>query len=129
MNNPKVKLREKIIYSSKKNKTSQDKPSSPSFPKPGPLVLCDVQGGLRPVPGRTGTLRFQGGRQPRIFELNHMVTVLQVFLPQYWNWTHWPNKVQIKNKKGGSAVKDPPANAGDTSLTPVPGRSHMPWSS
>ena len=24
-------------------------------------------------------------------------------------------------------VKNPPANAGDTSLSPGPGRSHMPW--
>ena len=26
---------------------------------------------------------------------------------------------------GGSVVKDPPANAGDTGSSPVPGRSHM----
>ena len=30
-----------------------------------------------------------------MLELNHMLTVLQAFLPQYWNWTHWPNKVEI----------------------------------
>ena len=29
---------------------------------------------------------------------------------------------------GGSLVKNPPANAGDTCLIPGPGRSHMPWS-
>ena len=29
---------------------------------------------------------------------------------------------------GGAVVKNPPANAGDTSLSPVPGRSHMPQS-
>ena len=34
-----------------------------------------------------------------MLELNHMLTVLQAFLPQYWNWTHWPNKVEIKKKK------------------------------
>ena len=28
---------------------------------------------------------------------------------------------------GGSAVKNPPANAGDKSLIPDPGRSHVPW--
>ena len=27
---------------------------------------------------------------------------------------------------GGSVMKNPPANAGDTSLIPGPGRSHMP---
>ena len=29
---------------------------------------------------------------------------------------------------GGAVVKNPPANAGDTSLSPGPGRSHMPRS-
>ena len=29
---------------------------------------------------------------------------------------------------GGSVVKNPPANAGDTGSSPGPGRSHMPWS-
>ena len=29
---------------------------------------------------------------------------------------------------GGSVVKNLPANAGDTGLTPDPVRSHMPWS-
>ena len=28
---------------------------------------------------------------------------------------------------GGSVVKNPPANAGDTGPTPTLGRSHMPW--
>ena len=65
-----------------------------------------------------------------MLELNHMLTIIQAFQPQYWNWTHWPDKVEIKKKKkkGGSAVKDAPTNAGDTSLAPVPGRPHMPWS-
>ena len=29
---------------------------------------------------------------------------------------------------GGTVVKNPPANAGDTSSSPGPGRSHMPQS-
>ena len=29
---------------------------------------------------------------------------------------------------GGAVVKDPPANAGDTGLSPGPGRSRMPQS-
>ena len=29
---------------------------------------------------------------------------------------------------GGTVVKNPPANAGDTGLSPAPGRSHMPRS-
>ena len=34
-------------------------------------------------------------------------------------WQHFP---------GGTAVKNPPANAGDTGSIPGPGRSHMPRS-
>ena len=29
---------------------------------------------------------------------------------------------------GGAVVENPPASAGDTGLSPGPGRSHMPWS-
>ena len=29
---------------------------------------------------------------------------------------------------GGAVVKNLPANAGNTGLSPGPGRSHMPWS-
>ena len=29
---------------------------------------------------------------------------------------------------GGTVVKNPPANAGDTGSSPGPGRSHVPWS-
>ena len=29
---------------------------------------------------------------------------------------------------GGTVVKNPPANAGDTGSSPAPGRSHMPQS-
>ena len=29
---------------------------------------------------------------------------------------------------GGTVVKNPAANAGDTGSSPGPGRSHMPWS-
>ena len=29
---------------------------------------------------------------------------------------------------GGAVVKNPPANAGDMSSSPGPGRSHRPWS-
>ena len=28
---------------------------------------------------------------------------------------------------GGTVVKNPPANAGNTGSSPGPGRSHMPW--
>ena len=50
-----------------------------------------------------------------------------------YTWMNLEN-MQIKKKarqKGfpsGAVVKNPPANAGDTDLTPGPGRSHMPQS-
>ena len=34
----------------------------------------------------------------------------------------------FKDFPGGTVVTNPPANAGDTGLSPGPGRSHMPWS-
>ena len=41
-------------------------------------------------------------------------------------------EIQIKKTiagfSGGSVVKNPPANAGDTGPIPDPGRSHVPWS-
>ena len=40
--------------------------------------------------------------------------------------------IHLKLKKmgftGGTVVKNPPANAGDTGSSPGPGRSHMPQS-
>ena len=36
-------------------------------------------------------------------------------------------KKQARDFPGGAVVKNPPANAGDTSSSPGPGRSHMPW--
>ena len=40
------------------------------------------------------------------------------------------SKVQnaIQGFPGGTVVKNPPANAGDTGSSPGPGRSHMPQS-
>ena len=43
-----------------------------------------------------------------------------------------PTSAQIRilpsNFPGGAVVKNPPANAGDTGLSPGPGRSHVPQS-
>ena len=38
------------------------------------------------------------------------------------------NKNPVEGFPGGTVVKNPPANAGDTSSSPGPGRSHMPQS-
>ena len=41
----------------------------------------------------------------------------------------WDNlKISLKGFPGGSVVKNLPVNAGDMSLIPEPGRSHMPRS-
>ena len=37
--------------------------------------------------------------------------------------------IKARDFPGGTAVKNPPANAGDTGSRPGPGRSHMPRSS
>ena len=37
-------------------------------------------------------------------------------------------KTVLGDFPGGAVVKNPPANAGDTGLSPGPGRSHMPRS-
>ena len=38
-------------------------------------------------------------------------------------------KIQFLGFPGGTGVKNPPANAGDTGSSPGPGGSHMPQSS
>ena len=37
-------------------------------------------------------------------------------------------RIRMMGFPGGAVVKNPPANAGDTGLSPGPGRSHMPRS-
>ena len=37
-------------------------------------------------------------------------------------------KIKVLDFLGGTVVKNPPANAGDTGSSPGPRRSHMPWS-
>ena len=37
-------------------------------------------------------------------------------------------KVTWRDFPGGAVAKSLPAGAGDTGLSPGPGRSHMPWS-
>ena len=40
----------------------------------------------------------------------------------------WCSELGKADFPGGTVVKNPPANAGDTGLSPAPGRSHMPQS-
>ena len=42
---------------------------------------------------------------------------------------HNKSTLTFRGFPGGTVVKNPPANAGDTGSSPGPGRSHMPWSS
>ena len=44
------------------------------------------------------------------------------------NQTRKRNKRYPRDFSGGTVVKNPPANAGDTGLSPGPGESHMPQS-
>ena len=37
-------------------------------------------------------------------------------------------KIHTGDFPGGTVVKNPPVDAGDTGSIPSPGRSHMPWS-
>ena len=48
---------------------------------------------------------------------DHNNTYLNIVLKIKWN-----------DFPGGTVVKNPPANAGDTGSSPGPGRSHMPRS-
>ena len=41
---------------------------------------------------------------------------------------HLGKSVAFLGFPGGTVVKNPPANAGDTGSSPGPGISHMPWS-
>ena len=54
----------------------------------------------------------------------HLGSIFQ--LPITINTTMTKN---FRDFPGGTVVKNPPANAGDTGSSPGPGRSHMPWSS
>ena len=45
-----------------------------------------------------------------------------------WNKKFLPTvkeEKRLRDFPGGAVVKNPPANAGDTGLSPGPGRSHM----
>ena len=42
-------------------------------------------------------------------------------------WDLVSKDLDLRDFPGGTVVKNPPANAGDTSLSPGPGRFHMPW--
>ena len=52
-------------------------------------------------------------------------------LPAYNQVCNQPHNQEVWHSRGfpsGTVVKNPPANAGDTGLSPGPGRSHMPQS-
>ena len=62
--------------------------------------------------GEQGTIKFWGTQESKPF-----------FSKWIWHQNHldW-------DFPGGTVIKNPPANAGDTGSSPGPGRSHMPWS-
>ena len=57
---------------------------------------------------------------------DYRVKTKDFYLPKMYDYVIF-NYLAIMYR-GGSVVRNPPANAGDTDLTPGPGRSHMPQS-
>ena len=60
---------------------------------------------------------------------------LQMLSLKQWSYHNLDENIEKHTYKvisgdfpGGAVVKNPPANAGDTGLSPGPGRSHMPQS-
>ena len=59
-------------------------------------------------------------------ENTHLQEGLELFAQE--KQTAWESKDQERGFLGGSIVKNPPANAGDTGSIPGLERPHMPWS-
>ena len=52
----------------------------------------------------------------------------KLFTVRFNSIIYFNKYIQNRDFPGGTVVKNPPANAGDTGSIPGPGRSHMPWS-
>ena len=48
--------------------------------------------------------------------------------PRMYKQTYICTQEKYRDFPGGTVVKNPPANAGDTGSSPGPGRSHVHWS-
>ena len=87
----------------------------------GPVVetLPSNAGGAGSIPGRGAKIPHASGpKNQNIKQEQYCNKLSKDFLK---NGPH-------QGFPGGAVVKNPPANAGDTGLSPGPGRSHMPWS-
>ena len=50
-----------------------------------------------------------------------------IFIVTWWHRDYYPTfELNVWDFPVGAVIKNPPANAGDTGLSPGPGRSHMP---
>ena len=86
--------------------------------------------------GVTGTCGTGDSCARLIFE-NHQAGQIKQVSRRFGPWTTNLNRhtsisfyiLKIMDFPGGSVVKNPPANAGDTGSSPGPGRSHMQQSS
>ena len=65
----------------------------------------------------SGTAIFVTNKMTLVIHLKFYISLLTFSLKRY-----------TKGFPGGAVVKNPPANAGDTGLSPGPGSSHMLWS-
>ena len=59
---------------------------------------------------------------------NDWNTELEVYVGCSWLYLTWYSEKEMswRDFPGGTVVKNPPLNAGDTGLIPGLGRSHMP---
>ena len=62
-----------------------------------------------------------------ICKLNHFAEQ-QKLIPHCKSTNTSIKKKRKRDFPGGAVVKNPPANAGDMSSSPAPGKYHMPWS-
>ena len=61
----------------------------------------------------------------------YLADIVKIFSITHKNTTYYllsPHKNDLEDFPGGTVVKNPPANAGDTGSRPGQGRSHMPRS-
>ena len=87
---------------------------------------CHVETNMRLVPFHLGKTKVRAGHDQNL-------KIMRVWI-MWVRAVHFSKRQCLSNKEtlwgfpGGAVVKNPPANAGDTGLSPGLGRSHMPRS-
>ena len=65
---------------------------------------------------------------PRFLQRRILMSVMNCVFVSLPKFICWSTKMMVLGFPGGAVVGSPPANAGDTGLSPGPGGSRMPWS-